>query len=183
MVSTLLDFHFTSTVSHYLDGAEIGEQFSRVFAITNVVSLLVQLLLTSLVMRKFGISVALLILPVAVLSASTAFMILPGLWLGSLLNTADNGFSYSINPSAKEALYVPTSREEKYKAKAFIDMFVQRFAKALAVGLSLGITTLFADFSSVRWLSALTLPLVALWILAVRHAGHRFAEVTEGAEV
>ena len=52
------------------------------------------------------------------------------------LNTADNGFSYSINQSAKEALYVPTTREEKYKAKAFIDMFVQRFAKALAVGLS-----------------------------------------------
>ncbi len=76
---------------------------------------------------------------------------------------------------------MPTTRDEKYKAKAFIDMFVQRFAKALAVGLSLGITTLFADFSSVRWLSGLTLPLVAVWILAVRHAGRRFAETTAGA--
>ena len=62
-------------------------------------------------------------------------------------NTADSGFSYGINQSAKEALCVPTSKDEKYKAKAFIDMFVQRLAKVLAIGVSLGITTYFADFS------------------------------------
>ena len=59
-------------------------------------------------------------------AGSLAFLALPTLWLGSLLNTADNAFSYSINQSAKEALYVPTTEDEKYKAKAFIDMFVQR---------------------------------------------------------
>ena len=53
--------------------------------------------------------------------------------LAEFLNTADNAFSYSINQSAKEALYVPTTEDEKYKAKAFIDMFVQRAAKAVAV--------------------------------------------------
>jgi len=45
--------------------------------------------------------------------------------VGSFLDTADNGFSYSINQSAKEVLYVPTSSDEKYKAEAFIDMFIQ----------------------------------------------------------
>ena len=83
---------------------------------------------------------------------------------------------YSINQSAKEALYVPTTREEKYKAKAFIDMFVQRFAKALAVVVSLGITTWFQDFSSVRWLAAFTVPIIVLWIVAARYAGRRFRE-------
>ena len=87
-----------------------------------------------------------------------------------------NGYSYSINQSAKEVLYVPTTRDEKYKAKAFIDMFVQRFAKALAVGLSLLITTYFAGFESLRWLSLLTVVLLVLWILAVRYVGRVFAE-------
>ena len=82
--------------------------------------------------------------------------------------------------SAKEALYVPTTRDEKYKAKAFIDMFVQRFAKAIAVGVSLGITTVFTDFSSVRWLSIFTVVVIALWLVAARYAGHHFREVTEG---
>jgi len=176
MVSTIMDFQFTSTVVHYLDGAEIGVQFSTVFALTNWVALFVQLFLTSFVMTRFGVGVALLFLPLAALLGSGAFMVAPILWFGSMLNTADNGFSYSINQSAKEVLYVPTTRDEKYKAKAFIDMFVQRFAKALAVGLSLLITTYFAGFESLRWLSLLTVVLLVLWILAVRYVGRVFAE-------
>jgi len=179
IVSTILDFQFTSTIAHYLKGPAIGAHFATVFAITNVVALLVQLFLTSLVMTRFGVGIALLVLPVAILGGSAGFMILPILWMGSLLNTVDNGFSYSINQSAKESLYVPTTREEKYKAKAFIDMFVQRFAKALAVGISLGITAVFTDFDSIRWLSAITVPLILVWIVAARYAGRRFAEVTQ----
>jgi AAA family ATP:ADP antiporter len=108
---------------------------------------------------------------------SVGFLAVPILWTGSLLNTADSGFAYSINQSAREALYTPTTRDEKYKAKAFIDMFVQRFAKALAVGVSLVITLIFADFSTIRWLSLLTVVLVAVWALAARYAGRQFAEM------
>ena len=177
IVSTVMDFQFTSSVAHYFDGPAIGKHFSTIFTITNIVALLVQLFLTSFVMTRFSVGVALLVLPVAALSASGAFMVLPALWIGSLLNTADNGFSYSINQSAKETLYTPTTRDEKYKAKAFIDMFVQRFAKALAVLVSLGITLVFSDFESIRWLSAFTIPLVVVWIFAVRYAGRRFHEL------
>ena len=182
LVSTVMDFQFTSTIAHYLSGPAIGEHFAMIFAITNVVSMAVQLLLTSLVMTRFGVGVALLVLPISALSASAGFMVLPVLWMGSSLNTADNAFSYSINQSAKEALYVPTTPDEKYKAKAFIDMFVQRFAKAVAVFLSLGITLVFDDFESIRWLSLVIVPIILLWILAARHAGRRFAEWTEQDE-
>jgi AAA family ATP:ADP antiporter len=125
-------------------------------------------------MTRFGIKTALLILPVAVLAGSSGFLIMPALWMGSLLNTVDNGFSYSINQSAKEALYVPTSRDEKYMAKAFIDMFVQRFAKVLAVGISLIITSIFTSFSSIRWLSIGTALIVVAWIFVVRYSGEQF---------
>jgi len=176
MVSTIMDFQFTATIEHYLSGEEIGVQFSTVYALTNWVALFVQFFLTSFVMTRFGVGIALLFLPVAALAGSIGFMIFPALWIGSLLNTTDNGFSYSINQSAKEVLYVPTTRDEKYKAKAFIDMFVQRFAKALAVGLSLTVTIVFAGFESVRWLSLLTGLILVLWIIAVRYVGRAFAE-------
>jgi AAA family ATP:ADP antiporter len=162
-----------------LSGPDIGKQFATVFAITNIVSMLVQLFLTSFVMSRLGVGIALMILPVAALAGSMGFMALPILVMGSALNTLDNGFSYSINQSAKEALYVPTTRDEKYKAKAFIDMFVQRFAKAVAVGVSLGITMVFREFSSLRYLSAFTIGIIILWIFAVRYAGRRFKDMTE----
>jgi AAA family ATP:ADP antiporter len=141
----------------------------------------VQLFLTSAIMTRLGVGAALFILPLTILGGSVGFMAVPVLWVGSLLNTADNGFSYSINQSAKEALYVPTSPDEKYKAKAFIDMFVQRFAKALAVVVSLGITALFKDFSSLRWLSVFVLLMIGVWIVAVRYAGKHFRSMTDPA--
>ena len=171
IVSTIIDFQFTSTILHYVDGSARGQHFANVFAFTNVVSLLVQLFLTGFVMQRFGILVALLVSPLVLLGASGIFMLAPVLLVGSFLNTADNGFSYSINQSARESLYVPTSVEEKYKAKAFIDMFVQRFAKAVAVGITLLITSHFHDFDGVRWLSLINVVLILVWIYAVFVAG------------
>ncbi len=182
MVSTIMDFQFTSTILYYLDGDEIGRQFALVFAVTNWVALLVQLFLTSFIMRRFGVGVALLALPAVALAGSAGFLAFPVLLTGSFLNTADNGFSYSINQSAKEALYVPTSRVEKYQAKAFIDMFVQRFAKALAVGLSLAITTFLTGFEGVRWLSLLTAAILLVWVQAARYAGREFDRLTSEDE-
>jgi AAA family ATP:ADP antiporter len=182
IISTVMDFQFTATVAHYLKGDAIGRQFTTVYAFTNAAALVVQLFFASFVMTRFGIGVALLVLPLAALSGSMAFLVAPTLTIGSMLNTADNAFSYSINQSAKEALYVPTTHDEKYKAKAFIDMFVQRFAKALAVGVSLLLTTRFTDFAAVRWLSVFTAVTIAIWAWAAVYAGRHFREVTDSAK-
>ncbi|MEP4484065.1 MAG: Npt1/Npt2 family nucleotide transporter [Halioglobus sp.] len=181
VISTIMDFQFTATIAHYLSGPDIGAQFALVFSITNWVSLFVQFFLTGLVMSRFGVGIALLVLPCAIAMGSTAFLLFPVLWMGSLLNTADNGFSYSINQSAKEALYVPTSAAEKYRAKAFIDMFVQRFAKSIAVLISLGLTFAFSDFESLRYLSLITLVLLVVWVMAARYAGRKFREYEEAS--
>ena len=178
MVSTIMDFQFSASVEHFVAG-DTGPHFSRVFAITNVSAIIVQLVLTSLIMTRFGVGTALLVLPIAALGGSAGFFLFPALWTGSFLNTADNAFSYSINQSAKEALYVPTTHEEKYKAKAFIDMFVQRFAKSIAVGISLVLTTFFASFSAIRWLSLIVAAILVVWILAARYAGRKFDELNQ----
>ena len=182
MVSTIMDFQFSSTVLYYLDGDAITAQFATVYAFTNVVALFVQLFLTSFVMTRFGVGAALLFLPIAALLGSVGFMAAPILLLGSFLNTADNGFSYSINQSAKEVLYTPTSKADKYQAKAFIDMFVQRFAKAVAVGLSLAITTFFTGFAGIRWLSIATALILIAWIQVARFAGREFQRLSAEAE-
>jgi AAA family ATP:ADP antiporter len=184
VISTIIDFQFTSTIAHYLSGSAIGAQFAMAYTITNWVSFLVQFFLTGLIMSRFGVGIALLVLPASIALGSSAFLLFPILWTGTLLTTADNGFSYSINQSAKEALYVPTSPAEKYRAKAFIDMFLQRFAKAIAVLISLGLTLAFRDFESLRYLSVITLGLLVVWIFAARYAGRQFThfEVEHAAE-
>ena len=174
MVSTTMDFQFKSAVAHYLDGEAIGVRIANMYAISNVLSFVVQLFFTSFVMKRFGVGMALLVLPGTALIGSVGFLLTPVLLAGSALYVSDNGFNNSINQSAREVLYTPTTRREKYQAKAFIDMFLQRFAKALAVGLSLGITTFFAGFESVRWLSLITATILVVWIRIVRFAGKEF---------
>jgi AAA family ATP:ADP antiporter len=179
VVSTVLDFQFSTTVSHYLQGAAIGEQLATVFLVTNVVSLCVQLLGTRFVMERLGVRAALSVLPFAVLVVASGFALMPLLWVGSSLSIADNALNYSVNQSARESLYVPASSREKYQAKAFIDIVVQRAAKAFGVMLSLGMSMWFAgDLGSVRSLSLIVVGLSVVWLLIARYAGSRFEELS-----
>lgn len=178
VVSTVMDFQFSATVSHYLSGAAIGEQLASVFLVTNVVSLLVQLLFTRFVMQELGIRAALSVLPFAVLVVAGGFAFVPLLWVGSSLSIADNALNYSVNQSARESLYVPARAVEKYQAKAFIDIFVQRAAKALGVVLSLAMSLWIpGDLTAVRFLSGVVMGLAFVWLWLARYAGSRFDEL------
>ena len=129
-------------------------------------------------MRRFGVRNALLFLPVAALCSSTSFLIFPILIISDALLVSDSGLNYSINQSAKESLYVPTTPDIKYRAKAFIDMFVQRFAKSLAVAINLIVTTAIG-IGGIRWLSFVSIALLTVWIIAVRFAGRQFEVMTQ----
>jgi len=100
----------------------------------------------------------------------------------TIMSASDNSLNYSINQSAKEALYTPTDQDTKYKAKAFIDMFVQRFAKVLAVVLNL-VVAAWVGLQHVRWLSIACLVILVFWILVVRYAGREFEEKANAEEV
>ena len=182
VVSQLLDYQFTATVAHYTTG-DTATHFSTVYAITNGVALFVQLFLTANIMTRFGLRVALLVMPCLILGASGLFVALPILWVGSSLNTVDNAFNYSINQSARESLYTPLTRDEKYKAKAFIDMFLYRAAKVVAIGVALvvGACCQSGEFTAVRWLSVATIGLACVWIAVGWYAGGRFHDMTDAS--
>ncbi|MEK7845773.1 MAG: Npt1/Npt2 family nucleotide transporter, partial [Nitrospinota bacterium] len=177
MVSAIMDYQFTSTVLHFVSGEQLKVHFASVYYFTNFISLILQLFLTTLIMTRFGIATALLFLPVTIMIGESAFILLPGLLLGSLLNTIDNAFSYSINQSAKEVLYVPVEREEKYQAKAFIDIFILRCAKGIAVAFSLMLTLIFAGFEGMRWLSLIVLGLLFIWLAVIRYIGQSYKKM------
>ncbi len=174
IVSTLVDFQFSATVDYFKSGQDKIQTIASAYTLMNVVALIVQLFFTSYIMKNFGIRNALLVLPVAILAVSSGYLFFPILSIAMLMPSSDGGLAYSLNQSAKEALYVPTSKEEKYKAKAFIDMFVQRFAKVIAIVVTLIITYFFKDFSTIRWLSLGTMAALLLWLIAVSYAGKKF---------
>ncbi len=176
--SQILDYQFKNELET-VQGAEATSAFyANVGVITNTVSVITQFFLVSFIMRRFGITTALLVLPAAMMISSGVYFAIPVLWAGSLLTVSDNAFNYSINQTSRETLYVPTDADVKYKARAFGNMFVQRFGKGIAILMALGLATL-----PIRFLSFLAIAVIAIWVGFAWYAGRRFDEqVTEELE-
>lgn len=170
IVSSIVDFQFSAAVSHYLDGAKIGVFFTNVYLVVNIVSLSVQLLLTSFVMTRFGITKSLLVLPVALMAGSLTLVAVPLLLISAFLCVCDNGLNYSINQSAKESLYVILPNDSKYKTKALVDILTQRTAKAMAIN----VTLLLSALMSFRWLAIASICFIVIWMFAAVYAGQQF---------
>lgn len=180
IVSNLVDFQLAATVERTVSGdTDKDALFGLVGQLTGIVSIVVQLFFTSFVMHRFGLGVALLALPLAILGGSLGFLAVPTLALAAVMSTSDNALNYSINQSAREALYVPLDRHQKYKAKAFIDMFVQRVAKMVSVGIALVATGLLG-LGGVRWLSLVSIPLLVAWVMLARWLGRRNERLARG---
>lgn len=141
---------------------------------TNSLALVSQVVLTTLLLRHSGAGAGLVVLPAAMCFASTAFWLDPTLIMGSLLVVADNGLNYSINQTSREMLFVPTSSDAQYKARAFTNMFVQRLAKGAAMLVSAVFILI-----GMRWLSVVTLGITLAWIWLAMSTGKRFRDLAE----
>src|SRR6185436_10437451 len=92
----------------------------------NVVALLLQFFVTSRLVKYAGLRGALLALPLialggySIIAAGVSFAVVR--WV----KTAENATDYSIMNTSRPLLSLPTSREEKYKAKQAIDTFFVR---------------------------------------------------------
>ncbi|MCP5116376.1 MAG: hypothetical protein GY953_36565, partial [bacterium] len=137
LASQILDYQY-STAAEALEGSGATQAFfGQITAIIGVVSMITQFFLVSFIIRRFGLTTALLVLPAAMAIASGTYLAVPVLTAAALLTISDNSFSYSINQTARETLFMPTSADVKYKARAFANMFVQRFGKGVAILMAL----------------------------------------------
>ncbi|MDX2166524.1 MAG: Npt1/Npt2 family nucleotide transporter, partial [Deltaproteobacteria bacterium] len=183
VVSNLIDYQFNSAVAaRYHDDVAIAAFLGRFSTAANLVALGVQLLLTSWILRRFGPRVGLLVLPLVLGAGSLGFLAVPLFGVIAATFFADAALGYSLNQSTKEVLYTPTDAATKYQAKAFIDMFLMRLAKALSSLLILAATAWWLpDAHAVHWLGGLGAAVAVGWIVVARRAARGFAEQTGDA--
>jgi len=173
--SQILDYIFKKSTENMASTTATQASLANVYFYANALAVIVQLFLVSFIMKRFGPKVALLIGPAAVLFSSITYFVMPE--FVALLVISDNGLNYSMTQTARESLYVVTSREEKYKARAFTNMFVQRLAKGLG-SLTVILLGVFALLSTPRYLSILVMGVMVIIGVLGLYAGHRFEEKT-----
>jgi len=174
IVSTFIDWQSKSLIEQN-PAAKLNYAsfFGRFNAGILVFAFLFQLVLTSRFINRFGIRTGLMIYPVIILLCSVGLGIFPAsLALAIAIKGNDKALSYSINQSSRELLYIPVLREMKYRAKVFIDMFLNRFSKAVGGVILLGLIYLaqrrpFAaiGFKPIVWVSFASGAFVLVWIV------------------
>ena len=100
----------------------------------NVTALLLQAFVASRLVKYLGLRGALLALPLIALGGYSIIAAGVGFAVVRWIKTAENATDYSIMNTARQLLWLPTSREEKYKAKQAIDTFFMRGGDVLSAG-------------------------------------------------
>ena len=138
--------------------------------------MVLQLFVVSRVVKYLGVPVALCIVPLVALGSYATAALIPSLAIMRWVKTAENSVDYSLMNTVRQMLFLPTTREEKYKAKQVIDSFVVRAGDVLAaVTVYLGTTFFALSVSQFAWINV---ALVLVWLILAVLTGREFQRRT-----
>jgi AAA family ATP:ADP antiporter len=138
-----------------------GELSGAILFWQNIVVMVIQAFFVSRILLRIGVRGALFVLPVLAFGAYLLIAFVPVLSLVRLAKIAENGTDYSLSNTVRGALFLPTSRVAKYKAKAAIDTFFARFGDMLQAGVVfLGVRLAFTPSG----FAMVNLAAVCLWL-------------------
>jgi AAA family ATP:ADP antiporter len=167
-VSSIVKAHFGA------DQDAMTAWFGRMTTLFSLASLGVQLLVTSRLLRRFGVTPALLVLPLGILGGAMGIGMhlaigIPALTAAALARVGDGGLRFSIDKSAMELLYLPVPGAIKSKAKPVIDTFVDRLGTATAAGLWLFMAEVLAPMGIGELVAGpfITAGIVLFWVGAI----------------
>lgn len=139
----------------------IGATWGDFYTWVNLLGLVLQAGFVSRLMRHIGVRGSLFVMPCISLASYAMVAGAPMLAIVKLGKTLENSTDYSLQNTIKQALWLPTSREAKYKAKAAVDTFFMRAgdvasAGAVAAGTAIG--------ASVRMFALFNVALAGVWL-------------------
>ena len=146
------------------DGDAIAKLLAQVTIYLSLAGFLVQIGLTSRIHRSFGIAVALLLLPIGLGASATLILLTGQLWAVAGARVLDTTLRYSLDKTTREVLFIPLPADLRFRAKPFIDVTMDRFAKAAAAAIILVLIHPRALGLDWRQLSYASLIVMAGWI-------------------
>jgi len=146
-------------------GQFIGETYSRFYSHVNLLGLLLQMFVVARLFKWLGVGRSLLIHPVIAAGGYLFMLRAPSFESIRLLKTLDNAIDYSLGNTTKQALWLPTSRQAKYKAKQAVDSFCVRAGDVLTAVIVFVLTSAAV---AVPVFAAFTVALTAGWLLVAR---------------
>ena len=180
LFTTLATFLYFQQAEIIRDAFADSNQRTAVFAsidfAVNLLTVLIQVFLTARLVNWLGLSWTLALVPLLLTLGFMALAVSPVLSVLVLVQIVRRAGNYAIMRPTREMLYVVLGREEKYKAKNFIDTTVYRGGDAISAWIYTGLRGLGMGLSGIAWLAV---PLAGLWALLAYRLGREQTEMAQ----
>src|SRR6266513_3081120 len=144
----------------FVDRAARTAFFAKLDLSVNTLTLLLQIFVTGRLMKFLGVTVTLLFMPVLSLFGFAAMGLVPVLTVLAIFQVARRASTFAFMRPAREVLFTVLRREDKYKAKPFIDTFGYRCGDQLGAWSYGGLQALGIGLSAISYIAV---PVVAGW--------------------
>jgi ATP:ADP antiporter, AAA family len=180
--STVLYFQQAEIVRDaFASSAERTSVFAAVDFAVNALTITIQVFLTGRLVRALGVASTLALVPVLLGAGFLAIGFAPVLAVVVAIQIVRRAGDYAITRPAREMLYVVLGREEKYKAKNFIDTVVYRGGDAVSAWAFAGMRAMGLSLGAIAFVAV---PVAGLWAWLAYRLGRRqealAAHATEG---
>ena len=171
--STVLYFAQSDIVGHtYVTRDARTEVLAQLELAAQGLTVLIQVFFTGRVIRWIGLTATLALLPALSMLGFSALGAIPMFATLAVFTVIRRASNFSLTNPSVEVLYTVVPREEKYKAKNFIETFVYRGGDQIAAWAYAGLAALGLGMAGI---SFVTVPFSALWLIAAIWLGRRFA--------
>ncbi|MDP3889352.1 MAG: Npt1/Npt2 family nucleotide transporter, partial [bacterium] len=131
IIVTIVDFYFKLNVKMiYPLEVDFSAYMANFAATTGVVATLCVLFGISNIQRRLGITASLVMTPLLLACGVILLKINPTLAVAFWIMVIFKAVNYALNQPTIKQLYIPTSKDAKYKSQAWIEVFGGRGAKA-----------------------------------------------------
>lgn len=184
VIGTILEYQMNWIASgFYTTPAELATFNAYLGVGINGLAMVFALLGTSFFMRRFGLKFCLVAFPVVVgaIIITTLTLNYSGITSVQLMWTllaamiAIKGFNYALNKPSMEVLYIPTTKDIKFKAKGWIDSFGNRSTKG--IGSAVSNTFKYSLPALMMYGGIISLGIVGAWIVVAALTGKKFQEL------
>ena len=157
-----VDYLFKSTAAQNIPPERLGQFFARYYAVMNGVSLVVQLFVAGLIVRRVGVAGATGVMPALLVLGGVASFATGGALLPVLgMRMVDGALRHSLNRVATELLYLPMPTAVRERGKSLIDTVLSRSVQALTAGVLFALGMM--GILSPRLLAAIVVALCLSW--------------------
>ena len=163
----------------FADPAQRTAVFAAMDLAVNILTITIQIFLTGRLVKWLGLAVTLTLIPLSLVVGFAALGFAPVLPVLVVIQVVRRAGNYAIMRPAREMLYVVLGREEKYKAKNFIDTAVYRGGDALSAWVYAGLRAMGLSLGSIAWLAV---PIAGIWAVAAYVLGKRQTEIAAALE-